>query len=439
MLKNLKIAVSPTTLLRLVKRSQTPVQAEVRVRVLGVDDFAFRRGHTYGTILLNLETHTPLDLLPDRSAATLSEWLKVHPEVELISRDRSTEYALGATIGAPQAQQVADRWHILKNWREVIERILHRLHSALLAQVQERGLLSSAKAKRKRTSSEQSASRAARKRRIGRYDEVLNLSNEGKNVLQIAEQLQMSRVTVRKYLTSPNPPPSIEHRRARRITDPYLAHLQKRWAAGCHNAKQLWREVVEQGFAGSYKPVQRWVSLQRAQPGRLLSSREQKRLLAYGELKKANPIPQQALVIPIKAAPQDLLEALPPRQLAWIFVKQKGLLTLNERKWLKVISEETTGLDKLYAISQEFVEMVRTHTSQGLEEWLAQCSHSGFMELVTFGEGLNGEYGAIAAGLDLRWSNGPVEGAVNRLKFIKRSMYGRAGFELLRQKVLKAS
>ena len=136
--------------------------------------------------------------MPDRSAATLSKWLKAHPEVEIISRDRSTEYALGATTGAPQAQQVADRWHSLKNWREVIERVLQRLHSTLLNKVQALGLLGSTKAKRKRTLGEQSASSAARKRRVGRYDAVLNLSNEGKSILQIAEQLRMSRVTVRK-------------------------------------------------------------------------------------------------------------------------------------------------------------------------------------------------------------------------------------------------
>ena len=185
--------------------------------------------------------------------------------------------------------------------------------------------------------------------------------------------------------------------------------------------------------------MQRWVSLQRAQPGRLLSSLEQKQLLAYGELRIVNSNPEPVAVGVTKAASSDLVEALPPRQLAWIFVKPRGLLTPNERKWLRIISDETVGLDELYAISQEFVGRVRAHTSQGLEEWLAGCSRSGFMELVTFGAGLNREYGAITAGLDLRWSNGPVEGAVNRLKFIKRRMYGRAGFELLRQKVLKAS
>lgn len=386
-----------------------------------------------------METHTPLDLLANRSAATLSKWLKAHPEVEIISRDRSTEYALAATTGAPQAQQVADRWHILKNWREVIERVLQRLHSTLLNKVRERGLLGDAKAKRKRTLSERSASSAARKRRVGRYGAVLNLSGEGKSILQIAKQLRMSRVTGGKYLTSTNPPPPIEHRRGRQIADPFLAHLQKRWAAGCHNARQLWRELVEQGFAGSYKPVQRWASLQRAQPGRLLSSQEQKQLLAYGELTIANLAPEPVAVGVTKAALSALVEALPPGQLAWIFVKPQDLLTPNERKWLRIISDETVGLDKLYAISQELVEMVRAHTSRGLEEWLAGCKRSGFMELVTFGAGLNREYSAIAAGLDLRWSNGPVEGAVNRLKFIKRSMYGRAGFELLRQKVLEAS
>ncbi len=92
--------------------------------MLGIDDFAFRRGHTYGTILLNLETHRPVDLLPDRSAETIAHWLRQHPGVEIISRDRSKDYQRGATDGAPDAQQVIDRWHVLKILREAIERFL---------------------------------------------------------------------------------------------------------------------------------------------------------------------------------------------------------------------------------------------------------------------------------------------------------------------------
>jgi transposase len=129
LLKQTGMAVSGDTLLRLAKRAG--LASVTAPKILGVDDFAFRRGRTYGTILVNLETHRPVDLLAERSAEALIDWLKHHPGVEVISRDRSTEYARGASEGAPQAQQVADRWHILKNLREAAERALKRIHADL--------------------------------------------------------------------------------------------------------------------------------------------------------------------------------------------------------------------------------------------------------------------------------------------------------------------
>ncbi len=441
--------VSSDTLLRLAKQAVPPLTSSTS-RVIGVDDFAFRRGQRYGTIIVDLVEHQPIDLLPDRSAATLIQWLKLHPEVEVVSRDRSTEYTRAISQGAPKAVQVADRWHVIKNWKEVLERIFQRHYAGLMQRLKESGLLFAHRRNQATSANHRAAAKAARDRRIARYDEIKGLEDQGYNILQIAQQLQMSRTTVRKYLSLKKPPVPIERRRVRQIIDPYLTHLEKRWLEGCHNAKELWRGLVELGFSGSYKPVKSWVSLYREQPGRLRSEREKARarLQASGKPKteaeaeaEAEEAYQKPQPISISMHPmqENQLEALPaPRNLVWLYLKRGEKLSKMERKWVSFIGEEPQ-LKLVEELNQQFLQMIRERNPELLEEWLEKCKESEIVDLQTFAEGLRREYGAIKAGFSLRWSNGPVEGEVNRLKLIKRTMYGRCGFELLKQKVLQAT
>ncbi|HEY0755398.1 MAG TPA: transposase [Ktedonobacteraceae bacterium] len=196
----LAMPVSADTLLR---RAKKKVLALPTPRVLGVDDFAFRRGHTYGTILINLETHQPIDLLEDRSAETFATWLRQHPGIEIISRDRSKDYQRGATDGAPQAQQVIDRWHLLKNLREAIERFLS--HTQVPEETSEDGRLTVAP-RQKRTSGERVRSEGSREFRLALYQQVNELYRQGGTILGIARQLHIGQRRVRKFVRSPQFP-----------------------------------------------------------------------------------------------------------------------------------------------------------------------------------------------------------------------------------------
>ena len=335
--------------------------------------------------------------------------------------------------------QVADRWHLLKNWREVLERLLTRQHSLLQTSLDAKGLNVLHRRKRKRSSTEQAAALSARQHRVELYEQVHALKGQNHSILQIAQELGISRGTVRKYLSGSRPASPSVRRRPTQLIDPYQPYLEKRWAEGCHKAAPLWRELKAQGFSGTYKVVQRWVSLHRDQPGRLLSQREKQRLAAT--VGPEEPLPAQ----PLKAdqTQPELVgpgaEPLPsPRQLAWLFIKRASKLSRAEQGWLGFIEAEAT-LSEVAQLSQKFVRMVREHRAEGLENWLEQCRQSRFVELQTFGEGIEHDYGAVQAGLTLVWSQGPTEGAVNKLKMIKRTSYGRGNFEQLRARVLRAS
>lgn len=233
--------VSAETLLRRAKkRMPTPLTP----RILGVDDFAVRRGHTYGTILINLETHQPVDLLEDRSAETFANWLRQHPGVEIISRDRSKDYQRGATDGAPQAQQVIDRWHVLKNLREVVERFLNRTQIQHNAQATQR-------LRQKRTSSELARREGSRQRRLTLYHQVVELHKQGGTVSGIARQLQIGKRRVRTFIAAKSFPEWSRAQQTRSAIDPYRGVLKQFWDQGCHAPHQLWQRLqAEQGFSG---------------------------------------------------------------------------------------------------------------------------------------------------------------------------------------------
>lgn len=191
LLAHLAIPSSGDTLLRIVK--QTPLPVVTTPKAVGVDGFALRRGKTYGTLLIDLSTHRPIDLLMERTVETLSQWLREHPGVEILSRDRSSEYFRGAPEGAPNAQQVLDRYHVLTNVHEVVKRVVSRKHARLVQMQKDSGATLRTRFKKRRSNAEIAASQVARLKRQERYGEVLEHYRQGKSVPTIVDKPALHR------------------------------------------------------------------------------------------------------------------------------------------------------------------------------------------------------------------------------------------------------
>jgi transposase len=426
---------SPDTLLRRVRRAATsPAGAP---RVLGVDDWAFCRGKRYGTILVDLERGCPIDLLPDRQAETLADWLREHPGVQIVTRDRSGEFARGISAGAPDAVQVADRFHLLANLREMVERVIeghrHRLEGITLPTAASKaGNPSSddAVAPRprqpaRRSSMEQAARDARYQRRLALRQQVQARREQGESILSIARHFDLSRGTVYRYLRGQPESAAIRTRHVGSMLDPFLPYLCERWSAGCHNGKQLWRELRERGYRGSRKMVATWAQHQREAPA---PSTPKKYLAGPAAPPDQGPCPARS------ARPR-----LPSsRRVSWFLLRDPASLRQGEQATLAALHAAAPELAAIQPLAQQFQRLVKERDVAAFRSWRESALGSGLPELCSFVEGLDRDRTAVEAALQFSWSNGPVEGQVNRLKVIKRQMYGRANFDLLRARVLAA-
>ena len=426
LLDKLSMVTSADTVLRNI-RAQVE-HSSSQVRVLGVDDWALRKGRTYGTILVDLEKRRVVDLLEDRSGDTLAIWLAAHPGVEIIARDRSTEYARGANEGAPQAKQVADRWHLLLNLQQMLERWLQtrrgelrRLPLSLEMQQEAHKLQMDRGALGRTSGAAKASSQATREHRLVQYTKVKELYAQGMKLLTISKTLGMSRGTVRTYAYADTFPEWSRPPRLPSLLDPYLNDLEKRHSEGCENASQLWREIQAQGFPGKRWQVLKWMKRRR----RVLSPHT----------------PYQNRARPVKEVIIETLTSLPlpsAKKLAWLLPQCTNDLSAEDALALTyVLQDEKVVLMRERAI--RFRAMVREQQFDTFDAWLEEAQTSGVTTLRTFAEGIKLDYAAVRAALESPWSNGQTEGQVNRLKTIKRQMYGRANFDLLRQRVLLAT
>jgi transposase len=410
--------VSGDSLLRLLARDE-PVLKQAP-RVLGVDDWAWRRGQRYGTILVDLEAGRPVDLLPDRTSAGLARWLREHPGVEVVARDRSTEYARGVAEGAPTAVQVLDRWHLHRNVREVAERVLER-HPDQLRAVGAAPPDDAVPSPPRRSWREEARREGVRERAEERYAAIQRLAAEGLSQRAIAQRLDLARGTVRRYAYAGAVPERAAHARRPSMLAPHAAYLERRWAEGCRNGLQLWRELRERRYPGSRKLIALWVRARRTEPAPTTPHRHR-------------PADEAAPVAPSLARRRPSA-----RRLAWLLVRAPEDLHPGEQQRLACLEAACPDAAVAYPLIQQFVQMLRQSNAEPLDAWLATAEASGVPDMRTFAAGLREEVAALEAALRLPWSTGPVEGQITRLKLIKRQAYGRAGIDTLRRRVLRAA
>src|SRR5215216_4586195 len=361
----LGIVAARDALLRRIKAAPLPEVG--KVRVLGVDDFAFKKGSTYGTILVNLEEHKVVDLLPERSQESLVAWFRSHPVaagVEVAARDRSNIYREGLAKGAPEATHVVDRWHFLHNLTLTLEEYL----------LQKRPVLRKAAAPEAAPEEKEDANEfasgpimpnrprnhdrkieeAAKKRHerlVEQWRNIRRLYLAGADLRHICRRLGISARTVYRYKDLTEPPPRPAYKRRASVLDPYVRYLVRRWNEGCHNGKKLYEE---------------------------------------------------------------------------------------QEAYLERLCHADEALADTRRLTQEFSEMVRRLEGEDLDGWLKDAEESDSTAMRSFALGLRKDLDAVRAGLTEEWSNGCVEGFVHKLKLLKRQGYGRAGFELLRARMLAA-
>jgi len=405
-----------TSWMTIVRRIMSlPTKPAESVLCLGIDDFAFRRGRTFGTVLVDLDKHQAIDLLPDRQAETATTWMQTHPEITHVSRDRGAEYASAASAGAPQAVQVADRFHVAKNLSEAVQDLLARVLTELKATAQgEEAAPATAQGEiplsieEWRPAPGEQVKRVISTRRAereARYQQVESFQKQGLTSREIACRLGVSERTVRHWRKRGVAPDVRPRRKRQSDFDPYAPYVLKRWEEGERNGTHLWQEIAAQGYPGSQRMVYRFL-----------------KTLKTHEIEVSpgiHRLPHYSSTAAVS-----------------LFMRRPDKLEEIEQEQLAAFRRADPSLDTTYQLAQDFLVMMRQREGERLDAWLTQVHESQLPELESFAHGIERDQAAVQAGLTLPINNGQVEGQVTRIKLIKRMMYGKAGFALLRQRVL---
>lgn len=399
--------ISDTSLLRLI--SEIPVPKISTPYALGVDDWAYKKGHRYGTVLVNLESRKIIDILYDREAITLEKWLKEHAGINVISRDRYGKYIRGASNGAPDAIQVTDRWHLLKNLGEATTKVMLREYSRLNQVFRKEAAPAPVKEEtivRGRHVAHSSDTEIRRQR----FLELKELQTQGHSIKAMARHLKMHRQTIKKYMSMETLPRKLY--KDENMIESHFPYIKERVMKEPNvYLKTLWVELQEQGYKAAYSTFA-------------------DALLYYGIRigKKAT----------YKKGPPHQGSFFKPSKAAILFLTAENKLTEMERCLIEKICRASAQLSGTLSLVRSFRYLMRNKQGPRLKKWIKLAQGAGIKEIASFATGLLTDYSSIENSISLKWSNGPVEGNVNKLKTIKRMMYGRASFELLKKRLLLA-
>ena len=387
--RRLMLPVSKDTLLRVVRRHAARDRSPLSV--IGIDDWAWKRGQRYGSIICDLERRCIVDLLPDGEPGTVEAWLSRHPEIAIISRDRGGGYGRAAARAAPQAVQVADRWHLMENasaaFLEAVRRSMRPIRQALGSTVIDPALLTCA----------ERLQHDGYLRRQEAYGAIRALVQTGTSIREIVRRTGRSRKLVREIARGGG---GDVFRCRSNSLEPHLAWLDAEWAAGCRNGAELWRRLRSSGFRGSMRVVAEWATRRR---------RSEK-------------------------IDRGMLRRVPPaRVLGRLMLSLRDHLTKEDAITVATIERGVPMLVSARDLVERFHRMIRDRDADALTGWIMDAAGGA---LASFAKGLTADHAAVAAALTEPWSNGQTEGQITKLKLVKRQMYGRAKLDLLRARLI---
>jgi transposase len=421
-LRQLGMPQSDDTVLRDLRKSAV-IRPVKDPRVVGIDDWAWLKGRRYGTVIVDLEKRIVIDVLSERSADATAKWLSHHPAIDAVSRDRCGLYAQGAARGAPQARQVADRFHLLDNLRLTIEQQLSReqrgvessrpsrdpITPATMADYQGHGRQAELLHHRRLASSGRRAQWQAK------FDRLKELQTAGNSVSSIKRETGLHWKTITKWL----PLDTLPERRAMepRETTParFADFLAKRWAEGHKSARHLLPELKARGYAGSKTHLQRLLG-------------QWHRADHAGFLRD--------LADDTTDAPSPGILPLSPIPAALLCIKPTNLLTEEQSARVTQLKRASPSFTVMRRLAMRFRGILRGNNPDRLDDWMNEAHSSGLYGIRRFVLTLRNDMAAVRNAIAERWSNGQVEGQINRLKTVKRSMYGRANTDLLRARML---